>query len=96
MDAGDPGIDELSHRPHRMQRLAKAGAGIRDNGDSDRFGDVARDPHLLVEGQQRFRCAARAAGDKPANIGRLEARLLDEPPTERVIGDRQMQERLLG
>jgi hypothetical protein len=35
VDAGDPHIDELTHGAHGVQRLAKAGAGIREHRSQD-------------------------------------------------------------
>src|SRR6202040_1977888 len=85
--AGDPRIDELSHGAHRVQRLAKTGAGIREHRNLHCPGDIAGYPDLLVQGQQRLGGAARAAGDEPAHIGRFEPGALDQAAAQRVISD---------
>ena len=48
MDAGDAGADELTHRPHGVQRLAKAGAGVDDQRQLDAAGHVLGQLDLLV------------------------------------------------
>ena len=51
VDSGNPGGGELAHRAHRMQGLAKPGAGVGDERHPDRPRHLAGDPHLLVHRQ---------------------------------------------
>jgi len=94
VDAGDAGADELAHRAHGVQRLAEARPAVGHHRDRDRVSHVAGDAHLLVHGQQRLRRAARAAGDETAVVDRREAGVRNQPPSERVIGDRHVDEAL--
>ncbi|MGC1891045.1 MAG: hypothetical protein WA709_34060 [Stellaceae bacterium] len=96
MDAADAGMDEFLDRAHRVQRLAEAGAAIRDDRHVDRLGDIAGGAHLLVHRQQRLGGAARCAGHEPAIVDGLEPEALDQPAAERVIGDGHIDEALLG
>ena len=41
VDSGDPGIDEFEHSAHRVQRLAKAGTGIREHRNLHRLSNIA-------------------------------------------------------
>ena len=96
MHAGDAGMNKLAHRTHCVQRLAETGAGIRERRYRDRSGDIAGHSDLLIQCQKRLGSTARAAGDKPADIDCLEPGLLDQPTAERVVGDRGVDESLLG
>jgi len=89
-------MDEFLDRAHRVQRLAKTGAGIGDDRDLHHLGDVAGCAHLLVHRQQRFGSTAGTAGHKAAVVHGLEPQALDQPAAERVIGHRHVDEALLG
>src|SRR5688572_1796499 len=93
--AGDAGADALAHGAHGVQRLAEAGAAVDHERDVDRRRHVARGAQLLVHGEQRLRGAARSAGDEAAGVDAVEAEALQQPPAERIVGDRHVHELLL-
>jgi hypothetical protein len=51
VDPSDPRIDEFTHGAHRVQRLAKAIAGIREHRNLHCLGDIAGYPDLLIQRQ---------------------------------------------
>jgi hypothetical protein len=51
VDPSDPRIDEFTHGAHRVQRLAKASAGIREHRNLHCLGDIAGYPDLLIQRQ---------------------------------------------
>jgi hypothetical protein len=92
MNAGDPSMDEFPDCTHRVQRLAETGAGIGDDRNLHRLGDVAGCSHC----RQWFGGTARAAGYEAAIVDRLEPQALNQPAAERIIGDRHVDKALLG
>jgi hypothetical protein len=92
MDTRHPAANEFAHGAHAVKGLAKTCAAVHHHGNIDLAGDVPAQRNLLGHGQQGLGHRHGAARHVAANVGRLEAKRLHQPPRQRVIDGRHVKE----
>ena len=92
MNPGDPGSAELADGPHRVEWIAKTGAGIGENGNRNRVCNLGGNRHLFGQRYQRLRDSQLRSDHVAADVRRFKTDGLNQTRAERIIHRRQMQE----